>query len=114
MLRRQRAIEIVPASEPFRRRRYDVPQHRAPETSDALRFCAVEGDLDLLDRRHQPTIKAGCWTRHRTPREAGIPVMPAARGYDEEHQLRRRWAVSRDAAISSGRSKNNSAYIYLL
>src|ERR1700729_223033 len=68
MLRRQRAIEIVPASEPFRRRRYDVPQHLAPETSDALRFCAVEGDLDLLARRHQPTIKAGCWnTASDTP-----------------------------------------------
>ena len=38
--------------------RYDVPQHLAPETSDALRFCAVEGDLDLLDRRRRPTIEA--------------------------------------------------------
>ena len=59
MLRRQRAIEIVPASKPLRRRRYDVPQHFAPETSHALRFCAVEGDLDLLDRRHRSTIEAG-------------------------------------------------------
>jgi hypothetical protein len=59
MLRRQRAIEIVPSSKPLRWRRYDVPQHLAPETSDALRFCAVEGDLDLLDRRHRSTIEAG-------------------------------------------------------
>src|SRR5216683_4009672 len=59
MLRRQRAIEIVPRSKPCRWRRYDVPQHLAPETSDALRFCAVEGDLDLLDRRHRSTIEAG-------------------------------------------------------
>src|SRR6266496_3468498 len=59
MLRRQRAIEIVPSSKPLRWRRYDVPQHLAPETSDALRFCAVEGDLDLLDRRHRSTIEGG-------------------------------------------------------
>src|SRR5215217_4088639 len=59
MLRRQRAIEIVPSSKPPRWRRYDVPQHLAPETSDALRFCAVEGDLDLLDRHHRSTIEAG-------------------------------------------------------
>src|SRR6266404_5942295 len=59
MLRRQRAIEIVPSSKPLRWRRYDVLQHLAPETSDALRFCAVEGDLDLLDRRHRSTIEAG-------------------------------------------------------
>ena len=59
MLRRQRAIEIVPGSKPLRWRRYDVPQHLAPETSDALRFCAVEGDLDLLDRRHRSTIEGG-------------------------------------------------------
>src|SRR5580704_11954406 len=58
MLRRQRVIEIVPSSKPLRWRRYDVPQHLAPETSDALRFCAVEGDLELLDRRHRSTIEA--------------------------------------------------------
>src|SRR6516165_8075504 len=56
---RQRAIEVVPGGEPLRWRRYDVPQHLAPETSNALRFCAVEGDLDLLDRRHRSTIEAG-------------------------------------------------------
>src|SRR5258707_15301536 len=61
MLRRQRAIEIVPGSKPLRWRRYHVPQHLAPETSDALRFCAVEGDLDLLDRRHRSTIEAGAF-----------------------------------------------------
>src|SRR5260370_18854514 len=61
MLRRQRAIEIVPGSKPLRWRRYDVPQHLAPETSDALRFCAVEGDLDLPDRRHRSTIAAGAF-----------------------------------------------------
>src|SRR5262245_19108797 len=58
-LGRQRVIEIVPGSKLLRWRRYDVPQHLAPETSDALRFCAVEGDLDLLDRRHRSTIEAG-------------------------------------------------------
>ena len=41
LLWRRRAIEIVPSSKPLRWRRYDVPQHLAPETSDALRFCAV-------------------------------------------------------------------------
>src|SRR5580704_18490117 len=59
MLRRQRAIEIVPSSKRLRWRRYDVPQHLAPETGDALRFCAVEGDLELPDRRHRSTIEAG-------------------------------------------------------
>ena len=58
LLRRQRAIEIAPGGKPLRGRRYDVPQHLAPETSDALGFCAVEGDLNLLDRRHPSTIEA--------------------------------------------------------
>src|SRR6185437_9959400 len=58
ILWRQRAIVIVPGGEPCRWRGYDVPQHLAPETSDALRFCAVEGDLELLDRRHWSTIEA--------------------------------------------------------
>src|SRR5262245_43664473 len=58
MLRQQRAIEIVPSGKPLRWRRYDVPQHLAPKTSDALRFCAVEGDLELLDRSHLSTIEA--------------------------------------------------------
>ena len=64
MLRRQRPIEIVPSSKPLRWRRYDVPQHLAPETSDALRFCAVEGDLDLLDRHHRSTIGIELRTFH--------------------------------------------------
>src|SRR5271170_5163223 len=67
MLRRQRAIDIVPGSKPLRWRRYDVPQHLAPETSDALRFGAVEGDLDLLNRRHRSTIKAGVFRRLHGP-----------------------------------------------
>jgi hypothetical protein len=58
LLRRQRVIEVLPAGEPLRWRRHDVPQHLAPEASDALRFCAVEGDLDLLDRRHVSTVEA--------------------------------------------------------
>src|SRR2546423_4425797 len=73
MLRRQRAIKIVPSSKPLRWRRYDVPQPLAPETSDALRFCAVEGDLDLLDRRHRSTIEAGLSSspRARPPARCG-------------------------------------------
>src|SRR3954453_7704710 len=71
MLGRQRAIEIVPSGKPLRWRRYDVPQHVAPETSDALRFCAVEGDLDLLDRRHRSTIEAG-FCRLHGPALAGL------------------------------------------
>src|SRR6202161_2644562 len=68
MLRRQRAIEIVPSSKPLRWGRYDVPQHLAPEASDALGFCAVEGDLDLLDRRHRSTIGAGAFgVSHGSP-----------------------------------------------
>src|SRR2546429_4722047 len=67
MLRRQRAVEIVPGSKPLRWRRYDVPQPLAPETSDALRFCAVEGDLDLLDRRHRSTIEAGAFSPPPAP-----------------------------------------------
>ena len=59
MLRRQRAIEIAPSSKPLRWRWYDVPQHVAPEASDALGFCAVEGNLELLDRRHRFTIEVG-------------------------------------------------------
>src|SRR5579859_607625 len=58
LLRRQRAIEIVPGSKPVRRRRHDVPQHLAPETTNALRVCAVKCDLDLLDGRHRSTIEA--------------------------------------------------------
>src|SRR6266436_4457067 len=72
MLRRQRAIEIVPSSKPLRWRRHDVPQHLAPETSDALRFCAVEGDLDLLDRRHRSTIEAGSFVVSTGPPLARI------------------------------------------
>src|SRR6266581_1283201 len=71
MLRRQRAIEIVPSSKPLRWRRYDVPQHLAPETSDALRFCAVEGDLDLPDRRHRSTIEAGSFVVSTGPPLSG-------------------------------------------
>ena len=55
MLQRQRATEIVPRSKPLRWRPYDIPQHLAPETSDAPRFCAAEGDLELLDLRHRST-----------------------------------------------------------
>ena len=54
----QRTVEVVPISEPLGRRWYDVAQRRTPETSDALRFCAVEGDLKLPDRQHFPTITA--------------------------------------------------------
>src|SRR6266704_389690 len=75
MLRRQRAIEIVPGSKPLRWRRYDVPQHLAPETSDALRFCAVEGDLDLLDRRHRSTIEAGSFVVSTGPPLARLWLM---------------------------------------
>jgi hypothetical protein len=50
-------IDVVPSCKPLRWRRDDVPQHVAPETSDPLRFCAVEGDLELLDRRHWFTIE---------------------------------------------------------
>src|SRR5690242_4342714 len=55
-LGRQRAIELVPGREPLGWRRYDVPQHLAPEASHALGFRAVERDLDLPDRRHRYTI----------------------------------------------------------
>ncbi len=56
-LRRQRAIESAPRGKPHRWRRYDVPQHLAPETSDALRFRTVEGDLYPLDRSHRSTLR---------------------------------------------------------
>src|ERR1022692_1582650 len=78
MLRRQRAIEIVPGSKPLRWRRYDVPQHLAPETSDALRFCAVEGDLDLPDRRHRSTIEAGSFVVSTGPPLARLRRMRPA------------------------------------
>src|SRR6185436_3657900 len=74
MLRRPRAIEVVPSSKPLRWRGDDVPQHLAPETSDALRFCAVEGDLDLLDRRHGSTIEA----RRRRDRSDQVVAHSAA------------------------------------
>src|SRR3954469_952049 len=98
MLRRQRAIEIVPSGKALRWRRYDVPQHLAPETGDALRFCAVEGDLDLLDQRHRSTIEprsfivstdpplAGSWRMRPTledparSRHRSWPAPPGARG----------------------------------
>src|SRR5512139_181156 len=76
MLRWQRAIEFVPRGKPLRWRRYDVPQHLAPETSDALRFRAVEGDLNLLDRRHRFTIEARPGLR-RPPGGVGKPSVPA-------------------------------------
>jgi len=41
---------------PSGRRWYDVPQHLAPEASEALRVRAVERDLELLDRRHGSTV----------------------------------------------------------
>src|SRR6266702_4563689 len=85
MLRRQRAIEIVPGSKPLRWRRYDVPQHLAPETSDALRFCAVEGDLDLLDRRHRSTIEAGSFVVAAGPPPARLRRMRPA--LDDERGL---------------------------
>src|ERR687891_1278586 len=69
MLRRQRAIEIVPSSKSLRWRRYDVPQHLAPKTSDALRFRAVEGDLELLNRRHRSTIGEGARQMTLNPTE---------------------------------------------
>src|SRR5829696_3908303 len=78
MLRRQRAIEIVPSGKPLRWRRYDVPQHLAPETSDALRFCAVEGDLELLDRSHRSTIEARRGHR-RQDRISTYPSVPCTR-----------------------------------
>lgn len=56
-LRWQRAVEFLPGGETRRWRRHHVPQHFAPEASDALRFCAVDSDLDLLDRRHGPTVQ---------------------------------------------------------
>src|SRR5215470_551741 len=89
MLRRQRATEIVPSGKPLRWRRYDVPQHLAPETSEALGFCAVEGDLDLPDRRHRSTIEAGSVAVSTGPAplpaclpgpgvdDAGVSVVPA-------------------------------------
>src|SRR5215469_2384661 len=83
LLRRQRAIEIVPRGKPLRWRRYDVPQHLAPETSDALRFCAVEGDLDLLDRRHRSTIEAGSFVVSTGP--------PLARLWRMQPALEDRW-----------------------
>src|SRR5215216_3397065 len=79
MLRRQRAIEILPSSEPLRWRRDDVPQHLAPETSDPLRFCAVEGDLDLLDRRHRSTLEAGSFVVSTGPPAPPLPT-PAGVG----------------------------------
>src|ERR1035438_7470458 len=91
MLRRQRAIEIVPSSKPLRWRRYDVPQHLAPETSDALRFCAVEGDLDLLDRRHRSTIEAGSFVVSTGP--------PLARLWRMRPTLEDEWTLSRGMTI---------------
>src|ERR1700730_10787926 len=79
MLRRQRAIEIVPGSKPLRWRRDDVPQHLAPEAGDALRFCAVEGDLELLDRCHRTTIEAGAYRRLPGPALVSARVLRADR-----------------------------------
>src|SRR6266536_3312405 len=92
MLRRQRAIEIVPSSKPLRWRRYDVPQHLAPETSDALRFCAVEGDLDLLDRRHRSTIEAGSFVVSTGPPLASTAV--TLRDWGSWRVLQLAWAVA--------------------
>lgn len=46
-LKRQRAVEIVPGG---------GPQHLTPEASEAIRFCAVEGDLEPLDRWHRRSV----------------------------------------------------------
>src|SRR5260370_11892933 len=85
MLRRQRAIEIVPGSNPLRWRRYDVPQNIAPETSEALRFCVFEGDLDLPDRRHGSTIAAGSFVVSAGPPLARLWRMRPA--LDDERDL---------------------------
>src|SRR6476661_9614304 len=70
-LRRLLSIELLPRGIPLRRRRHDVAQHLTPEARDALRCCAVEGDLDLPDRRHRPTIGAiGSAVRWKVRRKA--------------------------------------------
>ena len=48
--------------------------HLAPEPGDALRFRAVKGDLDLLDRRHRSTIEARC--PPAAPGKVGEPGFP--------------------------------------
>src|SRR5215467_8155502 len=94
MLRRQRAIEVVPRGEPLRWRRYDIPQHVAPETSDALRFCAVEGDLELLDRRHRSTIEAGSFAVSTGP--------PPARSWRRRRLLRMSGTLTGSSVRSAG------------
>src|SRR5690606_21375697 len=71
MLRWQRAVDIVPGSEPLRWRRDDVAQDLAPEPSDPLGLCAVERDLELLDRRHRSTIVTRPQPSRRGPMAGG-------------------------------------------
>ena len=56
VLRRQRAVVLLPRGKALGDRRYDVPQHLAPESGEARRFRAVEGHLELFDRGHWRTI----------------------------------------------------------
>lgn len=50
-----RAFVVGPGSETLRNRRLDVSQHRTLEAGDARRLRAVEGDVEVPDRRHRPT-----------------------------------------------------------
>lgn len=50
ILRRQRAMVVLPSGKPCWDRRYDVTQHLGPEAGKTHRVRAIEGHLDLLDR----------------------------------------------------------------
>src|SRR6266513_2647923 len=104
MLRRQRAIEIVPSSKPLRWRRYDVPQHLTPETSEALRFCAVEGDLDLLDRCHRSTLEARVAGSHtgRSPPLVRLDIFQKRNMLEPWPALPRRWMSSAKSPRRTG------------
>src|SRR4051794_33084178 len=80
-LSRQRAIEVAPARKPFRRWRHYISQRLTPKESDALRICAVESDLKLLDRRHPPTLKDVPRPVPRATASVGVPAegWPAGR-----------------------------------
>ena len=75
LLGRHRVLEVVPRFEVLERR-HEVPQHLAPEPTDALGFDAVEGDLDLLDRRPRPTpygrLLAPDWVAMHSMALAGV------------------------------------------
>jgi predicted metal-dependent enzyme (double-stranded beta helix superfamily) len=88
MLRRQRAIELLPGREALGWRRHDISQNLAPEPSNPLRFDTVEGDLQFPDRSYCPTVDARRGGNVREVEEFIADCREAGRGTDGRDLVR--------------------------